>query len=900
MRSCIVHTLPTAATFVGRGREIEQLQSALLDASSTVRTASIIGIGGAGKTALAAEFLRRLPGRSDRPAYLFVWSFYVDQDPGAFLAEAYDFLCGVESDSEGQRADNWTGSRAGALYRLTALLARIDQPVLFVLDGLERVQISRADMRRQFGALEDVLLRSTLTRLTAGVGNARVLITTRFPPADLAPWDRGTHLPVDIAHLDRESARDLLRRRGVGTGDANHNQAMDLLLDEFGTHALTLDHLGGFIARFRGGDPNRPPPKVHSAATADDSTRPYLVDGNSIGSVNRRNRIQQPDVPVVEVVEANLIRVLSAFACELPAVELAMLQRLCLYRFGANADTLFHTFAVHESPELAGALYRIKRTEFDQALHSLVDQHLLSPEGDGTYNTHPAIRDFYYSLFTAPQGFHAAVSRGLGNPAADVAWFEIEGSLKSYGFVSADPHDRADTGRGAVFVEEFRQLIEQHRTVLGEDAYSVLARFINAVAAGDRPEAPRVPRRLISLAGKPGQRHPDDKSTLDLIEELIHHAVNAGHRAAARHLYEQRLGGRDHLGKVLGEFARGERIVAALLATAEQEPAIESDSPRKRTTPLGYTPNQSLMLDRAWYLRGLGDLDHAHRLFMRARPMWAGTVLVLRGLLPEAAWNERFWVQTRQSAQLLMGRREGGYHPIWVGWGEGLVDGDVALLFDKRREAGRLAQQVTGYSAEAARCRLVLAEVDRRDGLFRDAAEHLDAAEPWIHRSGSVEHLILLLSARMLLAESQGLKEAADGFYTEALHLARRCGYGIYHIDLMTHRAAALLDRDVRRHAREARLLATGALLGLLAGDETPASTADLPADHLLAMGALHPRCGYAWGEAAARVVLARCAIVTGEFPGARDQLVKAEAIYARLQAPQVSETRRLRQELRS
>ena len=241
-----------------------------------------------------------------------------------------------------------------------------------------------------------------------------------------------------------------------------------------------------------------------------------------------------------------------------------------------------------------------------------------------------------------------------------------------------------------------------------------------------------------------------------------------------------------------------------------------------------------------------------------------------------------------------MGERENGYEPIWVGWGEGVIDADVALLYDRRAEARTLAHTSNQMSAEATRCRLVLAEADLRDGLLGTAAAQLDAAEPWVQRSGSVEHLILLLSARMRLAEAQGNQLAADACYNEALHLARRCKFGLYHIDLVNQHAAALLDRHSQANVMEARRLAMAALFGLTAGDEAVPAASDSPIDHLLVFGALHPRCRYAWGEAAARVVLARCALVAAALPDAREQLVRAESIYARLKAPQLPETHRL------
>src|SRR5688500_13686876 len=119
MRRLVVHPLPAAPAFTGRERELETLTRAVIHDPRT-RVVSLVGIGGPGKTAIAAEFLERLagpPGDPDegRPHALFVWSFYVDQDPSEFLRQAYAFFANDESrvDAHG----------AGVLHLLVNLLA---------------------------------------------------------------------------------------------------------------------------------------------------------------------------------------------------------------------------------------------------------------------------------------------------------------------------------------------------------------------------------------------------------------------------------------------------------------------------------------------------------------------------------------------------------------------------------------------------------------------------------------------------------------------------------------------------------------------------------------------------------------------------------------------------------
>src|SRR5262249_17395724 len=71
-----VHRLPPAPDFLGRQAELAQLHSFWEGGGRGVL--ALVGLGGAGKTALAARFLGDLlgPGRARRPRGLFVWSFY--------------------------------------------------------------------------------------------------------------------------------------------------------------------------------------------------------------------------------------------------------------------------------------------------------------------------------------------------------------------------------------------------------------------------------------------------------------------------------------------------------------------------------------------------------------------------------------------------------------------------------------------------------------------------------------------------------------------------------------------------------------------------------------------------------------------------------------------------------
>ena len=128
----LVHPLPRAPQFVGRDAELIALRELWRDGARGV--VALVGLGGAGKTAIAARFLEEL-SRGDltpRPAGLFVWSFYQEPDVGFFLEELHRYFTPAGSPSAPAKG-------AGLIHLLSSALATGGAHLL-VLDGLERVQ----------------------------------------------------------------------------------------------------------------------------------------------------------------------------------------------------------------------------------------------------------------------------------------------------------------------------------------------------------------------------------------------------------------------------------------------------------------------------------------------------------------------------------------------------------------------------------------------------------------------------------------------------------------------------------------------------------------------------------------------------------------------------------------
>lgn len=646
----IVHPLPAAPTFTGREDEQHAMQDFWNGSNGVL---SLIGLGGAGKTALAERFVSWLL-REDPPDALFVWSFYDEPDANAFLQSAYRYLSGGR-DVEAKGA--------GWFHLLKEALGDGGR-YLLVLDGLERVQRPRTDASGIFGELEDPLLRGFLTRLCAGTGQAKAIITSRFPVSDIERWrDRGYTL-IDVDSLQADAAHRLLETHGV----RNLNEHFGRLVSEFGGHALTLDLLGGACVRFFGGDP--------------DALALLGPESDSDGHLQERR----------------LHRVLQFYEEHLPKEELALLCRLCIFRFGVDAEAMESIFLRPGREPIAGGMAGMARNQLDQSLNDLQSMHLTLRDGRGRFTIHPAVRDHFYRLFREPSPLHEAVSEHLS-----------------------------------------------------------------------------------SLTERPGIGPPSDKATLDLLEELVHHAIQSGDMRQATEIYHHRLGGNDHLNAKLGEYVRTHRILRAFPSC----------------------PDSSAMYH---CLRAFGRFEDA--LDWRPQNRY---IRILTG--PIAGLTEDPAETTRSVARFLLGEpailpERSPDMPLPVAWLH-LLKSDV----DEARKAALREMELSIFEDDKARNRLVLAETDRRSGWIQKAREHLEQASAWILNSGSQEHLALLHLVRGRIAEDEKLLTGARAAYEEGLHTCQESGFRLLETDLrLALGRLRLADGDLaaaEQLAREAKEIAS-------------------------------------------------------------------------------------------
>jgi hypothetical protein len=851
----LVHPLPRAPQFVGRDAELTALKK--LWSGGTRGVVALVGLGGAGKTAIAARFLEDL--REGKllppPAGLFVWSFYQEPDAGYFLQELYRYFTSdarVEAPAKGV-----------ALIHLLSSALATGGPHLLVLDGLERVQRGEGRAAGVFGQLEDPLLKGLLSRLAEGTGQTVALVTSRFPLADLHSSLGQGYRHIDVEQLTLDAGLALLRHHGVHGDDS----ALKQLVETYGAHALTLDHLGGVIGQFLGGDPALAPEAPQFASPEHD---PQAL---------------------------KLARLLKAYEEHLPPAELALLCRLCLLERSVQVDQIVPLFlcspAVHfrTAGELASQialiavadtfsrdlLLELSDSVRDAVTEALVESPIAGPdhlfrdnikqvieslEEEFLTNVEEMVEEviqlydktnFDVSTRLRPLKWHdqqqlrEAIARyqDLHNhplypykkpPAALEAAFAKEGwgkgplspsllpDLTIGDVLHAVARQRAVLQRFAVKhfalrrVREICTLYQQKWRASGplasldsqalHEALTGLVRRHLVLREGDGSVSVHpavrdyfsqlatsaeqgfwhqlIGEQLISLVRKPGWRLPSEKASLDLVEEAISHAVHAGETAKAQGLYFQVLGGHRHLAWKLGEMARGLRILR------------------------GFNPCPDRWA-MGWYLRALGELELAYD--QNNLPFFRADIRLLQGRLNEVE-KEGDSART-QIAHFLMGRTARLTEDVL-----GCVIPRVQLLIYLGRTAD--AWQATqpeqvytqlGWEDDRVRCQLFRADVASHLGDSEGTQRSLDDATTWILHSGSVEHLCVFHLVRARIAMRSRDAAVARNAVDEGLHLARRCGLGLYQIELLAVNAELLLSESqavaAEQSAREALRLAS-------------------------------------------------------------------------------------------
>jgi hypothetical protein len=900
---CLYHRLPPAPRFFGREAEREELSRLWLGGHRGVL--ALVGLGGAGKTALAARFLEGLLALGGpRPGGLFVWSFYQEPDAGLFLGEATRYF---------GRPDAAAGAKGAGLLHLLAEGLCAGGPHLLVLDGLERVQ--RQEGGQPFGQVEDPLLRALLTRLAGGLGRTLALVTSRFPLTDLAPFEGRGYRHLDVGGLGPTAAVGLLRARGVVGDDAQ----LLALVEAYGAHALTLDHLGGVIGQFLGGDPARAPEAP--ALSAPGSDRQAL----------------------------RLARLLRAYEEHLPPEELALLCRLCLLRRGATEEHLRQLFLC--SP---GVHARTARQVEEQVRRLAVS---------GSYPR----RSLH--LHELADGIREAIeeeccSACLAGPE-ELFCQEVRQAVEALAELQRQRGDTDVAELARLYADRDLDVPTPQRPLSRRDRErlrGLCARYVDLsthpLVAGEKMDPALLQALQWQEWDAPSWGGGEDLSTPDVLHaiqtvrrELSHLAFK--HHALRRvrelcRLYQEkwslagplaRLDGAG-LRRVLGALVGRHLVLAESDGSFSVHPAVRDhfhalagasgqggwhDVIREQLVSLARRPGKRLPEDPAtldlveeavhhalmagrreeawslyqdvlggvrhlgwklgegarglrvlrqfepcpdpwglaWYLRALGELGEAYA--HNPVPFFRADVRLLQGRLPEVAAEGD---EARAAvASFLMGQTR-AVPPTALGL---VVPRQQILLYLGRPERVRQTEEVAGLyqdiglEGDRARCRMFLAEAARRQSDLDACWGYLEAAARWVLHAGSVEHLCLLHLMRARAARSAGDGESAQRAVDDGLHLARQYGLGLYLVELLCEQAEVCLARTDAVAAGEA---AESALERARAG-----------------------ACRFAWGAAEAGHLLGQALSAQQRFAEAGAVLEKVLGLRQRLGHPGVKAT---------
>jgi len=393
--------------FTGRAEELARLDRWAADPD--VALVGVSAWGGAGKTALATHWVLQAGGPGKRPGVrgVFGWSFYADPSAEHWAESLLEW-----ARQEGVEIPR-TSRPAAAVLRLLRK-ARL----LLVLDGLEVVQEGPAG--DGFGRLLDGTLREVLAGACQQRHHGLVVLTSRFPFADLEGFDGDRARMLDVPPFTPAEGSALLA--AAGGGWLPDSERRDLVLAVDG-HALATGVLAGLLAAR--------PPDSDLAALRTELAAAARTDA-------RVDRVLQFYAAQLAEPDRYLLAAVSLFARPVPAA--AVLAVTGHRAFGSR---------------LTGWTRAMVHSAVRDRLGGMATWH-----PDGTISTHPLVRDTFRPLVmdaaqAAAENALTGLPAGLVTSRADALRVveAIELLLDAGQWQPANDLYMSRSGNGQVWVE---------------------------------------------------------------------------------------------------------------------------------------------------------------------------------------------------------------------------------------------------------------------------------------------------------------------------------------------------------------------------------------------------------------------------------------------------------------
>jgi tetratricopeptide (TPR) repeat protein len=345
---------------VGRDAELQRLDDAWSDGKTNIL--SLVAEGGAGKSALVNEWLKRLQADFYRGAERVQgWSFY-SQGSKERPTSADEFL-------------NWALNKLGVEVESTSAVAKgeaiaealMARRVILLLDGVEPLQHGPGP---QAGQLKDQGLRALLRRFAASsprADHSLIVLTSRLAIADIQRFKDGSAPVVDVERLSEEAGAELLRDNDVWGIDKELRAASR----DFGGHPLALTLLASLLKETQNGDVRR---RDHVRELLADSDNPRHDQARRVMESYEREWLA--DQPIL----------------------LNILHCVGLFDRPATSDCLKALRATPVIPGLTDELIGLSDEQWRRAVARLRDVRLLAPRDPSdleALDAHPLVREWF-------------------------------------------------------------------------------------------------------------------------------------------------------------------------------------------------------------------------------------------------------------------------------------------------------------------------------------------------------------------------------------------------------------------------------------------------------------------------------------------------------------------------